>query len=228
MRNFRLVRSPHSIRSYTHLRRKRRIRSSIISSAFVVGGQMLLIPHFPHPHHPSDKPPIRRRRHLCQSQRRRPKNSYAEDPPRARRKGRGHAENLRYSTRHPFSHFSSFFFPLYAQILLGKATLFVANQGNFDALPEQKFKDLAGEIEALNERNKELAAEVKATSAGMSAHTSALSCTRHQRRGAEANTRRIYAANRAAAWYLLISDFITPQSWRRSRARPLILSLPHK
>lgn len=49
----------------------------------------------------------------------------------------------------------------------GKATLFVANQGNLDALPEQKFKDLAGETEALNERNKALAAELKAASAGM-------------------------------------------------------------
>ncbi|KAI0280945.1 TBPIP-domain-containing protein [Russula aff. rugulosa BPL654] len=47
----------------------------------------------------------------------------------------------------------------------GKATFFVANQGNLDALPEQKFKDLANETEALNERNKALVAEIKAASA---------------------------------------------------------------
>ncbi|KAF8486428.1 TBPIP-domain-containing protein [Russula ochroleuca] len=47
----------------------------------------------------------------------------------------------------------------------GKATLFVANQGNLDALPEKKFKDLAEETEALSERNKALAAELKAASA---------------------------------------------------------------
>jgi hypothetical protein len=40
------------------------------------------------------------------------------------------------------------------------------NQGNLDALPEHKFKDLADETEALNERNKALAAELKVASAG--------------------------------------------------------------
>ena len=100
VRIFRVVRYPRSIRSHTPSpRRKRRIRSSIISSGFAAGSPLLLIPHCPHPPHPSDKPPIRRRGHLFQSQRRRPQNSHAEDPPRARRKGRGHAENLRYSTR---------------------------------------------------------------------------------------------------------------------------------
>jgi hypothetical protein len=48
----------------------------------------------------------------------------------------------------------------------GKATFFVANQGNLDALPERRVKDLADETEALNERNKALAAEIKAASTG--------------------------------------------------------------
>jgi hypothetical protein len=44
-----------------------------------------------------DKPSIWRRRHLCQPERCRPKNSHAEGTPCAGRKGRGHAENIRYS-----------------------------------------------------------------------------------------------------------------------------------
>jgi 26S proteasome regulatory subunit (ATPase 3-interacting protein) len=55
---------------------------------------------------------------------------------------------------------------IYAHMWSGKATFFVANQGNLDALPEQKVKNLADETEALNERNKALAAEIKAASAG--------------------------------------------------------------
>jgi len=51
------------------------------------------------------------------------------------------------------------------KILSGKATLFVSNQDNLDALPEHKVKALAGETETLAERNKALAAEVKAASA---------------------------------------------------------------
>jgi len=42
----------------------------------------------------------------------------------------------------------------------------VSNQENIDALPEHKVKELADETEALNERHKVLAAEIKAASAG--------------------------------------------------------------
>jgi len=48
----------------------------------------------------------------------------------------------------------------------GKATFFVSNQGNLDALSEDKVKALAEETEALTERNKALVAEIKAASAG--------------------------------------------------------------
>ncbi|KAH9992228.1 TBPIP-domain-containing protein [Russula compacta] len=47
----------------------------------------------------------------------------------------------------------------------GKATLFVTNQNNLEALPEHEVKALAETTEALSERNKALAAEVKAASA---------------------------------------------------------------
>lgn len=52
------------------------------------------------------------------------------------------------------------------ETLPGKATLFVANQGNLDALSDHKVKALAKETETLAERNKALAAEIKAASAG--------------------------------------------------------------
>jgi len=45
--------------------------------------------------------------------------------------------------------------------------LFVSRQDNLDALPEHKVKALAEETETLAERNKALAAEVKAASAGV-------------------------------------------------------------
>jgi len=53
------------------------------------------------------------------------------------------------------------------KILSGKATFFVSNQDNLDALPEHKVKALAEETETLAGRNKALAVEVKATSAGV-------------------------------------------------------------
>ncbi|KAH9957120.1 TBPIP-domain-containing protein [Russula dissimulans] len=46
-----------------------------------------------------------------------------------------------------------------------KATFFVANQDNLDALSEDKVKALARETEALTEHNKALVAEIKAASA---------------------------------------------------------------
>jgi phage tail protein X len=49
----------------------------------------------------------------------------------------------------------------------GKTTFFVANQDHIDALSEHKVKALAEETEALVERNKTLAAETKAASAGV-------------------------------------------------------------
>jgi len=53
------------------------------------------------------------------------------------------------------------------KIFSGKATFFVSNQDNLDALPEHKVKALAEETETLAERNKALGAEVKAASAGV-------------------------------------------------------------
>jgi hypothetical protein len=62
-----------------------------------------------------DKPSIRGRRHLRQPERRCPQNRHAEGPPRARRKGRAHAENIRYSL--PSSHFLiNFLIYIYAQM----------------------------------------------------------------------------------------------------------------
>ncbi len=131
-----------------------------------------------------DKPSIRRRRHLRQPERCRPQNSNAEDPPRARRKGRGHAENLRYCF---FFSLFPIYMRIYAHILSGKATFFVTNQGNVDALPEQKVKDLAEETEALNERNKALAAEIKTVLAGTFA-CAPLAYARRRRNGAHIYT----------------------------------------
>ena len=48
----------------------------------------------------------------------------------------------------------------------GKATLFVANQDTLDAQPEQTIKALADETDSSLERNKTLATEIKAASAG--------------------------------------------------------------
>jgi hypothetical protein len=52
---------------------------------------------FPSSSPPLDKPPIRRRGHLRQPERCRPQNGHAEDSPRARRKGRSLAKNIRYT-----------------------------------------------------------------------------------------------------------------------------------
>ena len=107
---------------------------------------------------------------------------------------------------------------------LGKATLFVANQGILDALPEHKFKDLAAETEAVNERNKALAAEIKAASTGMFARARTPCPARDVKRGVQRHIVHIYAANRAWADIFRISDFTNPQSWRKSRTHPPTLS----
>jgi len=60
------------------------------------------------------------------------------------------------------------------EIRPGKTTFFVANQDNIDALSEHKVKALAEETEALAERNKTLATEIKAASAGVCACSCAL------------------------------------------------------
>ena len=53
------------------------------------------------------------------------------------------------------------------KIRSGKTTFFVANQDSIDALSEHEIKALAEETEVLVERNKSLAAEIKAASAGV-------------------------------------------------------------
>jgi hypothetical protein len=50
--------------------------------------------------------------------------------------------------------------------VIRKSHIFVANRGNLNALLEHKVKEFADETEALNERNKALAREIKASSAG--------------------------------------------------------------
>ncbi|KAI0260423.1 TBPIP-domain-containing protein [Gloeopeniophorella convolvens] len=51
------------------------------------------------------------------------------------------------------------------QKIYGKTTFFVAKQNNLDTLPDDKIKALTAEVEALNETNKTIAAEVKTASA---------------------------------------------------------------
>ena len=72
-----------------------------------------------------DKPPIRCRRHLRQSEGRRPQNSHAKDPYCARRKGRAHAENIRYSFLSRVSHH----FPYICANVIRKSHIFRREPG---------------------------------------------------------------------------------------------------
>lgn len=49
---------------------------------------------------------------------------------------------------------------------IGKTTFFVANQSNLEDMPAERLKALEDEHKQVEEANKELAAEMKAASAG--------------------------------------------------------------
>jgi hypothetical protein len=104
------------------------------------------------------------------------------------------------------------------KILSGKATFFVSNQDNLDALPEHKVKGLEEETETLAEHNKAQAAEVKAASAGMCALP--LPCSKQ--RGARLFT--AYTGHKRA----LAFTWLIPQSSRGSRVLQLTPSLQHR
>ena len=106
------------------------------------------------------------------------------------------------------------------KILSGKATFFVSNQDNLDALPEHKVKSLEEQTETLAERNKALAAEVKAALAGVCALPLPLPCSK-QRGG---RLSMAYTGHKRALAFI----WLIPQSSRGSRVLQLTPSSQHR
>ena len=59
--------------------------------------------------------------------------------------------------------------------MLGKSTFFVAKQSTLEDVPVDKLKDLEKELEAIEDENKELQAQLKAATSGIDSSQSSSS-----------------------------------------------------